>query len=77
MFKNQSNRALYNTILKFDMVLGYAMGSQKHWLQVGMSLWWLVAAKFQMAAMDTIIFHNSGFNNHTLKSNTSFFGFLG
>ena len=38
---------------------------KNHWLQVGKSLWWPVAAKFKMAATDMIIFHISGLNNHT------------
>ena len=50
---------------------------KKHWLQVGKSLWWPVAAKFKMAATDIIIFHISGLNNHTLKCNTSFYRFSG
>ena len=78
MVKKQSHRALCDTILKFGMVLGYGMGITKnHWLQVGMSLWWPVAAKFKMAATDIIIFHISGLNNHTLKCNTSFYRFSG
>ena len=50
---------------------------KNHWLKVGMSLWWPVAAKFKMAATDIIIFHISGLNNHTLKCNTSFYRFSG
>ena len=50
---------------------------KNHWLQVGKSLWWPVAAKFKMAATDIIIFQISGLNNHTLKCNTSFYRFSG